>query len=40
MRLKDQVAIVIGGAYSLATDNPCLDGEVVRRDAAVRMTPR
>ena len=34
MQLKDQAAIVTGG------DNPCLNGEVVRLDAALRMAPR
>ena len=42
MQLKDQAAIVTGGA-SLALhmiDNPYLNGEVVRLDAALRMSPR
>jgi len=37
MQLNDRAANVIGGAYSLAAGNPCMGGEAVRRDAALRM---
>jgi hypothetical protein len=39
MRITDKVALVAGGASGLVA-NPMLNGEVIRLDGAIRMTPR